>query len=60
LTRLVAADGFEIAAEFVEVETGKGSNALDRRANLSPTQVKTCLTGSEVYAALADPRWAFA
>jgi DNA invertase Pin-like site-specific DNA recombinase len=24
-------EGFEIAAEFVEVETGKGADALDRR-----------------------------
>ena len=28
------AEGFEIAAEFTEVETGKGSDALDRRPEL--------------------------
>jgi DNA invertase Pin-like site-specific DNA recombinase len=28
-------EGFEIVAEFVEVETGKGSDALDRRPQLS-------------------------
>ena len=27
-------EGFEIAAEFTEVETGKGSDALDRRPEL--------------------------
>ncbi len=29
-----AAEGFELAAEFTEVETGKGSDALDRRPQL--------------------------
>ena len=38
------ASGFTIVSEFVEVETGKGSDALDRRPQLS--------------AALADARWA--
>ena len=28
-------EGFEIVAEFVEVETGKGSDALDRRPKLA-------------------------
>ena len=28
------AEGFEIIAEFTEVETGKGSDALDRRPQL--------------------------
>jgi DNA invertase Pin-like site-specific DNA recombinase len=31
LARFADAEGFEIVAEFVEVETGKGSDALDRR-----------------------------
>jgi DNA invertase Pin-like site-specific DNA recombinase len=35
LVRFVKAEGFEIAREFVEVETGKGSDALDRRPQLS-------------------------
>jgi DNA invertase Pin-like site-specific DNA recombinase len=33
--RFAAAEGFELAAEFVEVETGKGSDALDRRPELA-------------------------
>src|SRR5580704_10420946 len=35
LERFADAEGFEIVAEFVEVETGKGSDALDRRPQLS-------------------------
>jgi DNA invertase Pin-like site-specific DNA recombinase len=33
--RLAETEGVEIAAEFVEVETGKGSDALDRRPQLA-------------------------
>src|SRR4051812_35965321 len=33
--RFAQAEGFELAAEFVEVETGKGSDALDRRPQLA-------------------------
>jgi len=35
LARFAEAEGFEIAAEFVEVETGKGADALDRRPQLA-------------------------
>ena len=31
IARFAEAEGFEIVAEFVEVETGKGADALDRR-----------------------------
>ena len=34
-TRFAAAEGFELVAEFVEVETGKGADALDRRPQLA-------------------------
>jgi DNA invertase Pin-like site-specific DNA recombinase len=33
--RFAEGEGFEIVAEFVEVETGKGADALDRRPQLS-------------------------
>jgi Resolvase, N terminal domain len=33
--RFVQAEGFEVVGEFVEVETGKGSDALDRRLQLA-------------------------
>ena len=35
LTRFAAAEDFELVREFVEVETGKGSDALDRRPQLA-------------------------
>jgi DNA invertase Pin-like site-specific DNA recombinase len=35
LARFAEAEGFEIIAELVEVETGKGSDALDRRPQLT-------------------------
>ena len=34
MARFAAGEGFEVVAEFVEVETGKGSDALDRRPQL--------------------------
>jgi DNA invertase Pin-like site-specific DNA recombinase len=40
LTRFAEAEGFEIVAEFVEVETGKGADALDRRPQLSAALAK--------------------
>src|SRR3954451_11820562 len=33
--RFAEVEGFELAAEFVEVETGKGSDALERRPQLA-------------------------
>jgi DNA invertase Pin-like site-specific DNA recombinase len=35
ITRFAAAEGLELIAEFLEVETGKGSDALDRRPKLA-------------------------
>jgi DNA invertase Pin-like site-specific DNA recombinase len=35
LTRFAAAEGFTLVETFTEVETGKGSDALDRRPQLS-------------------------
>jgi DNA invertase Pin-like site-specific DNA recombinase len=35
VARFVATEEFEIIAEFVEVETGKGADALDRRPQLA-------------------------
>jgi DNA invertase Pin-like site-specific DNA recombinase len=40
LTRFAKEAGYEIAAEFVEVETGKGSDALDRRPQLAEALAK--------------------
>ena len=35
VSRFAAAEGFDITTEFVEVETGKGADALDRRPQLA-------------------------
>jgi DNA invertase Pin-like site-specific DNA recombinase len=35
VTRFVEAEGFTIISEFVEAETGKGADALDRRPQLA-------------------------
>ena len=35
IARFAEAEGFEVAAEFTEVETGKGADALDRRPQLA-------------------------
>jgi DNA invertase Pin-like site-specific DNA recombinase len=40
LSRFACDEGFEIAAELVEVETGKGSDALDRRPQLAASLAK--------------------
>jgi Resolvase, N terminal domain len=40
VARFAAAEGREVLAEFVEVETGKGSDALDRRPKLAEALAK--------------------
>ena len=40
LTRFAKEVGFDIVAEFVEIETGKGSDALDRRPQLAAALAK--------------------
>jgi DNA invertase Pin-like site-specific DNA recombinase len=40
LARFAKETGYDIAAEFVEVETGKGSDALDRRPQLAAALAK--------------------
>jgi DNA invertase Pin-like site-specific DNA recombinase len=35
IARFAATEGFAVAAEFVEVETGKGADAIDRRPQLA-------------------------
>jgi hypothetical protein len=42
LAQFAQAEGFTVAREFVEVETGKGSDALDRRP-----QLKAALTAAK-------------
>lgn len=40
LARFAGGEGFEIVAEFIEVETGKGSDALERRPQLAAALAK--------------------
>ena len=40
IARFAAAEGLEVLTEFVEVETGKGSDALDRRPGLAEALAK--------------------
>src|ERR1700735_2279879 len=40
LDAFAKANGFEIVAEFVEVETGKGSDAIERRPQLNAALAK--------------------
>jgi DNA invertase Pin-like site-specific DNA recombinase len=40
LSRFAEAEGFEITAEFIEVETGKGADALGRRPQLAAALAK--------------------
>ena len=40
IARFAAAEGREVLDEFVEVETGKGSDALDRRPKLAEALAK--------------------
>jgi DNA invertase Pin-like site-specific DNA recombinase len=54
LARFAAAEGFEIAAEFVEVETGKGSDALERRPQLAGALAKARSLRSPIAVAKLD------
>src|SRR3984885_8347549 len=35
ITRFAAAEGYEVVSEYVEIETGKGADALERRPQLT-------------------------
>jgi hypothetical protein len=45
IARFAAAEGHEVFADFVEVETGKGSDALDRRPKLAEALAKALPRG---------------
>ncbi|MGB6285927.1 MAG: recombinase family protein, partial [Xanthobacteraceae bacterium] len=51
IARFAAAEGREVLAEFVEVETGKGSDALDRRPKLAEALAKARKTKAPVVVA---------
>ena len=54
IARFAAAEGFEIAAEFIEIETGKGSDALDRRPQLAAALADARRLGAPVVVAKLD------
>lgn len=54
VARFVESERLEIAGEFVEVETGKGSDALDRRPQLSAAMTQASLLGCPVIVAKLD------
>ena len=54
LARFATEAGYEIAAEYVEVETGKGSDALERRPQLAAALAKARTTRCSVAVAKLD------
>jgi DNA invertase Pin-like site-specific DNA recombinase len=54
VARFAESERLEIAGEFVEVETGKGSDALDRRPQLSAAMAQAALLGCPVIVAKLD------
>ena len=54
VTRFCAAEGFTVAAEYVEVETGKGADALDRRPKLAVALGNAKRLGCSVVVAKLD------
>jgi DNA invertase Pin-like site-specific DNA recombinase len=51
IARFATAEGREVLAEFLEVETGKGSDALDRRPKLAEALAKARKTKAPVVVA---------
>lgn len=54
INRFAVAEGFELAGEFVEVETGKGTDALDRRPELAAALATGCRLKCPVIVAKLD------
>lgn len=54
ITRFADAEGLHLAGEFVEVETGKGADALDRRPKLAAALAAAKLAGGAVCVAKLD------
>jgi DNA invertase Pin-like site-specific DNA recombinase len=54
ITRFAEAEGFELAAKFIEVETGKGSDAMSRRPQLAAALAEARRRKSPVIVAKLD------
>jgi len=54
VTRFAAQEGFELVAEYTEIETGKGSDALEQRPHLAAAIEKAQRLGAVVMVAKLD------
>ena len=54
MARFIAAEGCEALGEFVEIETGKGADALDRRPQLAAALAQARKTRAAVVVAKLD------
>jgi DNA invertase Pin-like site-specific DNA recombinase len=54
IERIAKVEGYELIGEYVEVETGKGSDALDRRPQLSAALNAARKRGASVVVAKLD------
>jgi DNA invertase Pin-like site-specific DNA recombinase len=54
IARFAKVEGYELIGEYVEVETGKGSDALDRRPQLSAALNAARKRGASVVVAKLD------
>jgi DNA invertase Pin-like site-specific DNA recombinase len=54
VTRFLAADGLERSGEFIEIETGKGSDALEHRPQLAAAMARASALGCPVVVAKLD------
>jgi DNA invertase Pin-like site-specific DNA recombinase len=54
ISRFVAAEGFDISQTFIEVETGKGADALDKRPQLAAALVAAKAANCPVIVAKLD------
>ena len=54
VTRFAASEGLEIAGEFIEVETGKGADALDKRPQLAAALRKAKQRGAHIAVSKLD------
>jgi DNA invertase Pin-like site-specific DNA recombinase len=54
VTRFAASEGLEIAGEFIEVETGKGADALDKRPQLAAALRKAKQLGAHIAVSKLD------
>ncbi|MEQ7872526.1 recombinase family protein [Sphingomonas sp. ASV193] len=54
VARFAEGERLEVAGEFVEIETGKGSDALDRRPQLAAAMAQAALLGCPVIVAKLD------